>query len=140
MVRPAFSLGTKGGGGQVKSLVVMLAGHVVIAWVDAIVIKLRMPERGQIVGVTMSVDTLVATHSTSTLDIGAGATSLLASVIDVSALVDGTPLDVEGAGLSAAAADVAKDSEIRLTSAESGGSTPGIIGCMVQIDYVPLGD
>lgn len=140
MVRPAFSLGTKGGGGLVQSLIVSLAGTIVVEFVDAVTFKLRMPQRGKIVGVTMSVDTLVATHSTSTLDVLVDAVSLLASVIDVSALVDGTPLDVEGAGLSAAADDVAKDAEIRLVTVESGGTTPGLLGCLVQIDYVALGD
>jgi hypothetical protein len=128
-----------GGGGQVKSLVVTLYGAVLAAYTAGSA-KLTMPERGKIVGITMNVGGKGGTHSTSTLDVLEGATSLLAALIDVAAATAGTPVQVEGSGLAAAADVVAKDAELVFTMAESGGSSPTAKLLTVQVDYVPLGD
>lgn len=138
MARPAFSLGV--GASRIKTLTVaLLAGSPLVAFA-AHTIKLRMPERGQIVGCTLDVGLRGGTHVTSTLDVQAVAVSLLAAVFDVDALTPATPVDKEGAALSAAAASVAKDTELRIVTTESGGTAPTWADAMVSIDYVPLGD
>lgn len=140
MARPAYSLGAKaGGGGQVKSLVVCLKDNVSGAF-GAVTRKLQMPESGKIIGIHLNVAGRGGTHSTSTLDVLAGATSLLGAVFNVASLTPGTPVDKEGSDLSAAAASVAKDTVLSFTTAESGGSSPTFQGADVQVDYVPLGD
>lgn len=140
MARPAFSMGVKaGGGGQVKSLVLTLAGMTLEAFASR-TFKLRMPEQGKVVGVTMNVAAKGGTHSTSTIDVQEGSTSLLASTFDVAGATAGTPVDKEGSGVAAAADPVAKDAEIRIVCTESGGTSPTVAGLTVQIDYVPLGD
>lgn len=141
MARPGFSMGIKaGGGGQVKSLIVTTHHLAALAAWAAGTIKLTLPERGQIVGVTFNVAEKGGTHGTSTVDVLAGSDSLLGSVIDVEAATAGTPVLREGDDLSAEAVDVAKDTTINITLASSGGSSPTARGATVQIDYVPLGD
>ena len=140
MARPGYSLGAKGGGGQVKSLTVSLAGLVAATFANGIIFKLRMPETGQIIGVTLNVAARGGTHVTSTVDVGNAGTSLLAALFNVATLTPGTPVDKEGSALAAGAASVAKDAELRITTAESGGTSPTVTGVTVQIDYVPLGD
>jgi len=102
--------------------------------------KLRMPQRGKIIGATLNLGLKGGTHGTNTLDILSGATSLLAAAFDVAAAVAGTPIDKEGSDLAAAAADVAKDATISVAVAVSGGSSPTWGAATLQIDYVPLGD
>ena len=99
-----------------------------------------MPCTGKVIGVTMNVAAKGGTHSVSTVDVLKGATSLLGSLIDVAGATAGTPVLREGSGLAAAADVVAKDAEIVITCAESGGTSPTVRGLTVQIDYIPLGD
>lgn len=139
MARPGYSLAVKGGGGQVKSLNVTLAGLVAAAF-GAATFKLRMPEKGTIVGITLNVGARGGTHNTSTIDVLNGTTSLLAAVFNVATLTPGTPVDKEGTALAAGVGSVAKDAELRITSAESGGTSPTVTAVTVQIDYIPLGD
>lgn len=140
MSRPGYSLGAKaGGGGQVKTLLVTLTSFTLEAFAAG-TMAIKMPERGQIIGIDLSVGARGGTHSTSTLDVLAGATSLLAAVFDVAALTPLTAVAKEGTALAAGAADVAKDTEINITTAVSGGTSPTWARANVQIDYVPLGD
>ena len=77
MARPGYALAVKaGGGGQVKTIMIQLAGLVANAF-GALTVKRRMPERGQIVGVTFDAAALGGTHSTSTIDVQAVAVTLL---------------------------------------------------------------
>lgn len=140
MARPGYGSGIKGGGGHVKTIGPITISASVLAAFAAITYKCRMPETGKIVGVTMNVAGKGGTHSTSTLDVLKSTTSLLAATFDVAAAVAGTPVDKEGSALAAAADVVAKDAELRITLAESGGTSPTTQGLTVQIDYVPLGD
>lgn len=140
MARPKYSLAVKaGGGGQVKSLVVHLSGMTLEALV-ARTLKLIMPEKGQIIAVTTSVAAKGGTPGTDTLDVLAGGTSLLASTFNLNTIVAGTPVQKDDTGLSAAAASVAEGTEIRFTTAQSGGTSPTTALLTVQVDYVPLGD
>ena len=140
MARPGYSLGTKaGGGGQVKSLIVTLTSFTLEAFAAG-TMAIKMPESGKIIGIDLSVGARGGTHSTSTVDVLEGATSLLAAVFDVAALTPLTAVAKEGAALAAAADVVAKDAEINITAAESGGTNPTWGRVNVQIDYVPVGD
>lgn len=141
MARPGFGLGTKaGGGGQVKSLIVSLHGMGLIAFA-ALTRKIAMPESGTIIAITLNVAARGGTHSTSTLDVKAGATSLLSVLFDVAGLTPGTPVEKLAANLTATGqAAIAKDTILSLITAESGGSSPTWQGADLQIDYVPTGD
>lgn len=141
MARPGYSLGVKaGGGGQVKSLIVTTHSLAALAAFVAGTLKLTMPETGQIIGVTTNVAEKGGTYSTGTLDVTAGGTSLLTTVIDIAGATAGEVVKREGTGLGAAAASVAKDAEIGIALAVSGGSSPTARGLTCQIDYVPLGE
>lgn len=141
MARPGYSTAVKGGA-TVKSITYTVAQLGALVAYAAGSLKFRMPEKGQIIGVTANVAAGGGTHSTSTLDVSNAGTSLLVAPFDVAAMVAaaGTVVDKEGSALAAGAASVAKDAEIRLTAAESGGTSPTVRGLTVQIDYVPLGD
>jgi len=141
MARPGFSTAVKGGA-TVKALIVTVAQLGALVAFAAGSMKLRMPETGKIIGVSLNVAAGGGTHSTSTIDVLEGATSLLAAPFDVAAAVAaaGTIVDKEGTALAAAADIVLKDAAISITAAESGGSAPTTRGLTVQIDYVPLGD
>lgn len=136
MARPKYSLGMP----RPQSLVVTLVSASSAQAYVAGSIKLRMPQRGKIVGITLNVGAKGGTFSVGTLDVLKTATSLLAAVFDVAAAVAGTPIDKEGTDLAAAADEVAKDETIVITAAVSGGSSPTWGLATVQIDYVPLGD
>lgn len=136
MARPGYALG----GGRPQSLVVsMLCGNALAAFA-AHTVKLRMPQRGKVIGVFLNVGLRGGTHATSTVQVQNAGTSLLVAAFDVAALTPATPVDKEGAALAAAADDVAKDAELRIIVAESGGTSPTWADVTVQIDYVPLGD
>lgn len=140
MARPGYALGMQ----RPKSLNVALHGMGLIAFA-ALTRKITMPERGKIIGITLNVSAKGGTHSTSSLDVlkatvGGSPTSLLTAVFDVAALTAGTKVDKEGSAIAAAGDEVAKDQELRLVTAESGGTSPTWQGADVQIDYVPLGD
>ncbi len=139
MARPGYALGIKGGA-QTKSLIVTLAGPVVQTFPNAVSYKLRMPETGKVIGVSLNVGLRGGTHVTSSIDVTNAGTSLLAAAFDVDALTPGTMVDKEGAALASAAESVAKDAELRITTAESGGTSPTFGATTVQIDYIPLGD
>jgi hypothetical protein len=143
MARPGYSLAVKGGGGgQVKTLNVTLHGMGLIAF-EALTRKIVMPETGQIVGITLNAAAKGGTFpgsAAATVDVLAGATSVLAAKFDAEALVAGTPASKEGSALAAAAASVAKDTVISIATAVSGGTSPTWQGADIQIDYVPLGD
>lgn len=140
MARPGYSMGTKaGGGGQVKSLIVTLAGMTLEALV-ARTAKIQMPETGKIIAVTANVAAKGGTPGTDTLDVTAAGTSLLAATFNLNTIVAGTPVQKVSTDLSATADEVAKDTEIRFTTAQSGGSSPTVAHLTVQVDYVPLGD
>lgn len=135
MARPAVSAGI---GRSVQTIVVTLAQMGALVAFSAMSLKVRMPVRAKIVGVSLNVAARGGTHSASAVDVSNGATSLLAAAFDIDALTPGTIVDKEGSALAAGADDVAKDSEIRFTSTESGGTSPTWQGATVQIDYIPL--
>lgn len=135
MARTAFGKAT----GGVKTITVSLAGMTLEALV-ARTNKITMPERGQIVAVSLNVGAKGGTPGTDTLDVLAGASSLLAATFNLNTIVAGTPVEKVGSALSAAAAEVAKDTLISFTTAQSGGTSPTIAAATCQIDYVPLGD
>lgn len=137
MARPEYSAGVRGGA-QVKSLIVNMLAGAALAPFTASTQKLRMPEKGQIIGITLNVGQRGGTHATSTVQVQNGATALLAAAFDVAALTPGTPVDKEDAALAAAAASVAKDSELRIVVAVTGGTSPTWADVTVQIDYVTL--
>jgi hypothetical protein len=138
MARPPVAIGA---GPRQQSLIVsLLCGAALTTFPPSNRQKLRMPQKGQVTGITLNVGAKGGTHSTSTLDVQAGGASLLTALIDVAGLTAGTPVDKEGAALSAAAASVAKDAEIDLIWAQSGGTSPTFQDATVQIDYIPLGD
>lgn len=139
MARPGYSLGVKGGS-QVKTLNVSMLCGAALAAFTASTQKLRMPEKGKIIGITLNVGQRGGTHATSTVQVQNGATSLLGAAFDVAALTPGTPVDKEGTDLAAAADSVAKDSELRVVVAVTGGTSPTWADVTVQIDYVALGD
>jgi hypothetical protein len=139
MARPGFALGVKGGP-QPKSLIISALTGAALAAFTAATWKLRMPERGQIIGITLNVGQRGGTHATSTVQVQNAGTSLLAAAFDVAALTPATPVDKEGSALSAAALNVAKDSELRAIVAVAGGSSPTWADVTLQIDYIPLGD
>ncbi len=139
MARPGYSLATKSGGGSVKSLIVSIAGMTLETLV-ARTSKIAMPETGKIIAITTNVAAKGGTPGTDTLDVLAGATSLLAAVFNLNTIVAGTPVEKVGSALSAAADSVAKDTVLSIVTAQSGGTTPTIAAATIQIDYVPLGD
>lgn len=139
MARPGYSLGVKGGS-QVKTLNVSILCGAALAAFTASTLKLRMPEKGKIIGVTLNVGQRGGTHATSTVQVQNGATALLAAAFDVAALTPGTPVDKEDTALAAAADSVAKDSELRVVVAVTGGTSPAWADVTLQIDYVALGD
>lgn len=135
MARPGYNLGSV----RPVSLAITLVSALAAQAFAAGSFKLRMPQRGKIIGMTLNLGATGGTYSTGTLDVLNGATSLLAAPFNVAAAVAGTPIDKEGAALAAAADDVAKDSTIVVTAAVSGGSSPTWGAVTLQIDYVPLG-
>lgn len=137
--RPKYSLGTKAGG-SVKSLVVTLLGGSALATFAAHTLKVALPERAKLIGVMVNVGLRGGTHSTSTLDVKNGSTSLLGTAFDVAALTPATPVHKEIASLASGAAEVAQNTEISIVTAESGGTSPTWADVTVQIDYVALGD
>lgn len=137
MARPGYNLGSARPQSLIVTLVSLLSGG---AFDDGD-FKLRMPQRGKIIGVTLNVGARGGTHSTSTIDVTAGGDSILAAVFDVAALTPGTPVDKEVADLDATvAADVAKDTELAVTLVEDGGAGPTWGLGTIQIDYIPLGN
>ena len=139
--RPGYSMGVKaGGGGQVKSLVVCFLGGSALAAFAAHTLKVAVPEKAKLIGVMMNVGLKGGTHSTSTLDVKNGSTSLLSAAFDVAAATAATPVHKEIASLAAGAASGAQNTETSMVRAESGGSSPTWADVTVQIDYVPLGD
>lgn len=142
MARPGYSLAVKGGGGQVKSLIVTLHGMGLIAF-TALTRKIQMPETGKIIGVHLNVAAKGGTFppGAAWLDVLDGATTVLGAPFDVEALVAGTPVDKEGSDIAAAGdVVVAKDAVVSIVTAVTGGTSPTWQGADVQIDYVPLGD
>lgn len=138
MARPAFSIGS-----QIRPqtlIVSLLNGAALAAFPPVNSQKIRMPQKGQITGITLNVGSRGGTHVTSTIDVKAGATSLLAALFDVAALTPGTQVDKEGAALAAAAASVAKDAVLSLVYNQASGTSPTWTDVTVQIDYIPLGD
>ncbi|MGE3278195.1 MAG: hypothetical protein AB7O67_24050 [Vicinamibacterales bacterium] len=138
MSRPGFAMGMP----RPQSLVLTaLAGAALTAFADKTgFLQVRMPQRAKVIGVTLNVNQRGGTHSTSTLDVLAGGSSVLATAFDVAGLTPGTPVDKEGTALASAAADIAKDTLIRVTLVEDSGSSPTWADVTLQIDYVPLGD
>lgn len=140
MSRPGYALGTKGGGGQVKTLIVPLSSFNLEAFVAGTA-KVKMPESGQIIGIDLNVGGRGGTFATGTVDVLSGATSLLTAVFDVAAMTPGTAVVKEAAAFSATGlAVVAKDATLSVTAAVSGGSSPTWGRANVQIDYLPTGD
>lgn len=137
MARPGYSLGI---GARPASLIVTLAHMGPLVAFAAHTMKIRMPQRGQVIGMTLNVGTRGGTHVTSAVDVQKEGVTMLAATFDVDALTPGTPIDKEGAALAANAAEVAKDATISIVATESGGTTPTWGDAAVQIDYIPLGD
>ena len=135
MARTKYSLGV---GKGPKSLILTLTANNLEAFIAG-TLQAQMPERGKVVGIYLNVGRRGGTHSTSTLDVLAGATSLLGALFDVAGLTPGTAVAKEGANLAAAAAAVAADTVLNFTTAVSGGSSPTWGAATIQVDYVPLG-
>lgn len=134
MSRPGYALGME----RPQSIVVQIAG-VVSAAFAALTFKVKMPQKAKIIGIDLNVAARGGTHSTSTIDVKAGSTSLLATPFDVAAMTPATAVVKESTALSSAADSVAKDETISVILAESGGSSPVFTGASIQIDYIPLG-
>jgi hypothetical protein len=137
MSRPAYSAGI---GLRPQSIIITTHQLAALAAFAAGAIKFTMPQSGTIIGITMNVAEKGGTHGTSTVDVKAGDDSVLGSVIDVAGATAGTPVLVEGDDLADAAVDIAKDTEMSVVLAVSGGSSPTARGLTVQIDYIPTGD
>lgn len=141
MARPGYGIGTKaGGGGQVKTLTLTLAHMGPLVAFAAHTMKIRMPETGKVIGMTLNVGTRGGTHVTSAVDVQKDGVTMLAAAFDIDALTPGTPIDKEGAALAANADSVAKDATVSFVATEAGGTSPTWGDATVQIDYVPLGD
>lgn len=138
MARPTFSLAVKAGGGGVKTLIISLSAAMVLEALTARTRKIAMPEKGKIIAITANVAAKGGTPGTDTLDVLAGATSLLAATFNLNTIVAGTPVEKVGAALSSAADSVAADTVLSLVTAQSGGTSPTVAGLDVQIDYIPL--
>ncbi len=137
MSRPAVSPGMIN---RPQTIVLAIGCGTPLAAFAAQTQKLLMPQTGVIAGITLNVNQRGGTHSTSTMDVKAGATSLLAAPFDIAALTPATPVNKEGSALSAAAASVAKDTVLSIVTAQSGGTSPTWADVTVQIDYIPTGD
>jgi hypothetical protein len=137
MARPAYSAGI-----SLRPQTIVITTHqlAALAAYAAGTIKFTMPQSGTIIGVTANVAEKGGTHGTSTADVKAGDDSVLGAAIDIAGATAGTPVKVEGDGLAAAAQNVAKDTEMSVVLAVSGGSSPTARGLTVQIDYLPIGD
>jgi len=137
MARPAFSLAV----GRVNTIgPITLAAMGPLVAFAAHTAKVRMPETGKIIGMTLNVGVKGGTHVDSSVDVLDDGVSLLAAVFDVDALTAGTPVDKEGTALAGGAASVAKDSVLSIVLAEAGGTAPTYSDATLQIDYVSLGD
>lgn len=135
MARPSYSPAVA----SPQSIVLpFLTGGALTAFVAKVgCIKFRMPQRGQILGLTLDVNQKGGTHATSTLTVKAGADALIGAAFDVAAIVAGTPVDKEGVALTAAAADVAQGTLISVDLGVTGGTSPTWADATLQIDYVP---
>lgn len=132
MARPGYSVAVRG----VETLLVTLAPIGALVTFAAATIKVRMPQSGTIVGMTLNVAVRGGTHVTSALLVqNAGNT---VGTFDVDALTPGTPVDIEGTNL--ANADIAKDAVLSFATTEAGGTSPTWQGVTVQVDYVRKGD
>lgn len=99
------------------------------------------PFRCKVVAVTLNVASKGGTHSTSTLNVAAGANGILTTAFDVAALTGGTAVEKTGSGLVSTYADeVAAGTPFVVSTAESGGTSPTWKGVTVQIEVVPLGE
>lgn len=137
MARPGYSIGIPT---RPQSLIASILCGAALAPFTAATLKLRMPQRGKVVGITLNVGQRGGTHGTSTVQVQNAGTSLLGAAFDVAALTPATPVDKEGSNLAAAADEILKDAELRIIVAVAGGSSPTWADATVQIDYVPLGD
>jgi hypothetical protein len=136
-MRPGYASGI---GAGAKTLgPITLAGGVALAFAAG-TLKLRMPERGSVIGITLNVGARAGTHVTSAVDVQKDGVTMLGAAFDVDALTPGTPVDKEGSALAANAADVAKDATISVVLTEAGGTAPTWKDATLQIDYVRLGD
>lgn len=140
MARTQFPL--MAGGGARPIVLTALAGAALTAFATKSgFVQFRAPRPMKIIAVTLNVNQRGGTHSTSTLDVLAGATSLLGAAFNVASLTPGTPVDkvdnVSGE-LSAAAASVAAETLIKVSTTESGGTSPTWADVSVQIDWIPL--
>lgn len=135
MARPGYSLGI--GAGRIKTLgPITLAPMAALAAFAAHTMKIRGPESGRIVGITLNVGGRGGTHVTSALLVKNGANTV--ATLDVDALTPGTPVDAEGSNL--ANTEFAKDAVISIETTEAGGTAPTWQNATVQIDYVSIGD
>jgi hypothetical protein len=137
MARPGFSAGI---GMRPQSLIITLAPAGPLIAFAAHTGKIRMPQKGQILGMTLNVGARGGTHVTSAIDVQKDGVTMLVATFDVDALTPGTPVDKEGSALAANAASVAKDAVISYVLTEAGGTAPTFGDCTLQIDYIPLGD
>lgn len=135
MARPEYALSMPGIQSMIIPIVPMAAANAAFA---AHTLKVLMPVKAKIVGIGLNVGVKSGTFSTATLDVLAGATSLLAAAFDVAAATAATPIQKEDSALAAGAASVAAGTTINITTAESGGSSPVWNDVTVQIDYVRI--
>lgn len=137
MARPGYSIGIPT---RPTTLMVTLANMGPLVAFAAHTVKIRMPQRGKIIGMTLNVGTRGGTHVGSALDVQKEGVTMLAATFDVDALTPGTPIDKEGSALAANADPVAKDATISIVTTEAGGTAPTWGDATLQIDYIPLGD
>ncbi len=136
MARPGYSNALPGP----RSIVITLKDSNALAAFGAGTRKFRMPGRAKIIGVTINLQGKGGTYVTATIDIQDDGVSILTAPQSIAAAVAGTPIDVEGSGLAAGAADVRKDSVMSIVMAEAGGTAPTWQGADLQIDWMPLAD
>lgn len=134
MARPAYSAGQ---GLRPQSIVLILLSGALQAFTNAqIYANVLLPQSGTVVGVNFNVGAKGGTHSTSTIAVKIGASTV--ATLNVASAVAGTPQQVEGSSL--ANTSFAKDAALTLVAAQSGGTSPTASDITVQIDYVPTGD
>lgn len=137
---PKASLAVKAGGSTLKTLIFGILQGAPLAAFEAHTLKFTMPERGRVLGMRLNVGLRGGTFNVGTVDVKAGATSLLTAVFDVAALTPATPVDKEEANLTATAADIAANTEMSVVVAVTTGTSPTWADVTLQIEYLPLGD
>lgn len=96
-------------------------------------VKFRLPQKAKILACSVVSRAKGGTHAATTFEFQAG-TNVLCN-IDVTAVAAGTRAD---GTVSSTYAVCAKDTEITVDFAETGGNSPTLDDVTIQIDYIPV--